>query len=77
MPERVIEATVRYREELLPAHHESHGTPHPTVSRQLRFELPQGQAGNRPITAILAVSTPGNHCASTRGCKQTLKSYGR
>ncbi len=55
MAERVIEAAVRYREELLPAHHESHGTPHP----------------------ILAVSTPGNHCASTRGCKQTLKSYGR
>jgi len=41
MPERVIEAAVRYREELLPPHLESHGTPHPMVSRQLRFELPQ------------------------------------
>ena len=44
MPERVIEAAVRYREELLPAHHESHGTPHAMVRRRMQFELPQGHA---------------------------------
>ena len=77
MPEHVIEATVRYRDELLPAHHESHGTPHAMVRRRTQFELPRGQAGKRPTTAIPAVSTPGSRGASTRGCTLRLKDYGR
>ena len=48
MPERVMkaaEAAVLYREELLPALHESHGTPHAMVRRTIQFELPRGHAG--------------------------------
>ena len=44
MPEHVIEAAVRYREEVLPAHHESHGTPHAMVRRRIQFELPRVHA---------------------------------
>ena len=77
MPERVIEAAeaaVRYREEPLPTHHESHATPDTMVRRQIQFEPRQGQARNMPSTAIAAASTPGRRGESTRGCKQTLKS---
>ena len=44
MPEPARDVVVRFREELLPAHHSSHGTPHPMVRRLLEFELPQGTA---------------------------------
>ena len=44
MPESAIDAVIRYREETLPAHDASHGTPHPMVRRVLDFELPQGTA---------------------------------
>ncbi len=44
MPEPASEALIRVREETLPAHDPSHGTPHPVVRRTLDFELPKGVA---------------------------------
>ncbi len=44
MPESTREATIRFREEMLPARDPSHGTPDPMVRRVLEFELPQGTA---------------------------------
>ena len=44
MPESVKEAKVRFREEILPAHDPSHGTPHSVVRRRLDFVLPEGEA---------------------------------
>ncbi len=44
MAESVTDAEVRYREETLPAHDPSHGTPHPMVRRRLDFQLPKGEA---------------------------------
>jgi hypothetical protein len=38
------EATIRLREETLPPHDPSHGTPHAMRRRVLEFELPQGRA---------------------------------
>ena len=38
------EASVHYREELLPPNDPSHATPHAMVRRVLEFELPQGSA---------------------------------
>ncbi|MEX0786461.1 MAG: hypothetical protein WD939_07490 [Dehalococcoidia bacterium] len=38
------EASVRYREEHLPPHDASHGTPHAMIRRSLEFELPGGSA---------------------------------
>jgi hypothetical protein len=35
---------VRITQEVLPARHESHGTPHPVVQRIFRFEFPRGTA---------------------------------
>ncbi len=40
----VSEAEVCFREETMPAHDPSHGTPHPMVRRRLDFRLPQGEA---------------------------------
>lgn len=36
--------TIQLREEILPPHHPSHGTPHPVVRRTLTFQLPEGRA---------------------------------
>lgn len=38
------QAVVRFRQETLPAHDPSHGTPHPMVRRLLEFELADGKA---------------------------------
>lgn len=38
------DVTLRLRQEQLPPHDPSHGTPHAMVRRVLDFELPQGKA---------------------------------
>ncbi len=40
----MADAVIRLREETLPPHDPSHGTPNTMVRRTIEFELPQGKA---------------------------------
>ena len=84
MPESVKEAGVRFREEILPAHDPSHGTPHPVVRRRLDFDLPQGEAhtpvilgeeGDEPLLGVVTLEILGLVLNPFNRTLQPMKMY--